>query len=130
MTIFGYENGKLTKIDETTILAKDYKGTLSSADIHVSPDGEFLYATNRGDANTISIFKILKNGKLESKGQTSSLGKGPRNFAIDPTGKFLLVAHQYTNDVVIFKIDNTTGMLAATGQKIELCSPVCLVFKK
>jgi 6-phosphogluconolactonase len=127
---FGYANGKLTKIDETTILSKDYTGTFSSADIHISPNGEFLYATNRGDANTISIFKILKNGKLESKGQTSSLGKGPRNFVIDPTGKFLLVAHQYTNDIVIFKIDKTTGMLTDTGQKTELCSPVCLIFGK
>ena len=109
LTVFSYSNGILKKIEETTILAKDFKGTFSSADIHISPDGKFLYATNRGEANTISIFKILKNGKLVSKGQTSTLGKGPRNFAIDPTGKFLLVAHQYTNDVVIFKRNRTTG---------------------
>ena len=130
LTVFSYSNGLLKKIDETTILAKDFKGTLSSADIHISPDGKFLYATNRGEANTISTFKILKNGKLLSKGQTSTLGKGPRNFAIDPTGKFLLVAHQYTNDVVIFKRNVTTGVLTDTGKRIALCSPVCLVFTK
>lgn len=130
LTTFSYANGKLTKIDETTILAADYKGTFSSADIHISPDGNYLYATNRGDANTISIFKILKNGKLEAKGVRSTLGKGPRNFVIDPTGKYLLVAHQYTNDVVIFKIDTATGQLTDTGKRIELCSPVCLVFGK
>ncbi|TDE06975.1 lactonase family protein [Flavobacterium sandaracinum] len=130
LTVFSYSNGILTKIDETTILAKDFKGTFSSADIHISPDGKFLYASNRGEANSITIFKILKNGKLLLKGQTSTLGIGPRNFAIDPTGNFLLVAHQYTNDVVIFKRNKTTGALTDTGKKIALCSPVCLVFTK
>ena len=120
----------LKKIEETTILENDFKGTFSSADIHISPDGKFLYASNRGEANTITIFKIIKNGKLQMKGQTSTLGKGPRNFAIDPTGNFLLVAHQFTNDVVIFKRNKTTGMLLNTGKKITLCSPVCLVFTK
>ncbi|MFV5698015.1 lactonase family protein [Flavobacterium sp. ZT3R17] len=130
LTVFSYSNGLLKKIEETTILAKNFKGTFGSADIHISPDGKFLYATNRGEANTISIFKILKNGKLLSKGQTSTLGKGPRNFVIDPTGKFLLVGHQYTNDVVIFKRNVTTGTLTDTGKRIALCSPVCLVFTK
>ncbi|PWA09328.1 lactonase family protein [Flavobacterium laiguense] len=128
LTTFSYADGKLTKINETTILAKDYKGNFGSADIHISPNGKFLYASNRGDANTISIFKVSKNGKLQSKGQTSTLGKGPRNFVIDPTGKFLLVAHQYTNDIVVFKIHKRKGTLTDTGKKIDLCSPVCLVF--
>ena len=130
LTTFNYSNGKLKKIGETTILAKDFKGTFSSADIHISPDEKFLYASNRGEANTISIFKIKKNGKLESLGQTSTLGKGPRNFVIDPMGNFLLVAHQYSNDVVVFKRDKTTGKLTDTGKRIQLCSPVCLVFTK
>ena len=130
ITVFSYSNGILAKIDETSILAKDFKGTFSSADIHISPDGKFLYASNRGEANNITIFKILKNGKLQLKGQNSTLGKGPRNFAIDPSGNFLLVAHQYTNDVVIFKRNKKTGLLADTGKKIALCSPVCLVFTK
>lgn len=128
LTVFKYANGKLKKIDEATVVAKDFKGKNGAADIHISPDGKFLYASNRGTANDISIFKILKNGKLEPKGQTSTLGKGPRNFAIDPSGNFLLVAHQYTNDVVIFKRNKTTGALTATGKKIELCAPVCLAF--
>ncbi|MFA9191348.1 lactonase family protein [Flavobacterium sp. FZUC8N2.13] len=130
LTTFNYSDGKLKKIDETTILAKGFTGTFSSADIHISPDGKFLYASNRGEANTISIFKVKKNGKLESLGQTSTLGQGPRNFAIDPSGNFLLVAHQYSNNVVIFKRDKTTGELTDTGKRIELCSPVCVVFTK
>lgn len=127
---FKYANGSLKKLQQTTVLDKDFKGPFTAADIHVSPDGKFLYASNRGEANTISIFKILKSGLLESIGQTSCLGKGPRNFVIDPTGNFLLVGNQYTNEVVIFKRNLNSGLLADTGKRIALCAPVCLVFTK
>ncbi len=130
ITSFSYADGILAKVSETSVVASDFKGDIGAADIHISPDGKFLYATNRGTANDISAFKILKNGKLELVQRTSTLGKGPRNFNIDPTGNFLLVGHQYTNDIVIFKIDKKSGMLSSTGKKIALCSPVCLVFTK
>jgi 6-phosphogluconolactonase len=130
ITSFSYANGTLEKVSETTVVATGFKGDIGAADIHISPDGKFLYATNRGTANDISAFKILKKGKLEFVQKTSTLGKGPRNFNIDPTGNFLLVGHQYTNEIVIFKRDKATGMLTSTGKKIELCSPVCLVFTK
>ncbi len=130
VTVFAYAKGKLVKIQETTILAPDYKGAVGSADIHISPDGLFLYATNRGEANTITIFKILKNGSLERTEIASALGKGPRNFVIDPSGKYLLIANQYTNEIVIFKRDKTSGSLADTGKRITLCAPVCLIFTK
>lgn len=126
---FKYQNGNLKFIQETSIVANDFKGKSSAADIHVSADGKFLYATNRGDANTITCFEIKKNGKLKFKQTLSTLGKGPRNFTIDPSGNYVLVAHQYTNNVVIFKVDKQTGMLTDTGNRIELCSPVCLVFE-
>lgn len=127
---FNFNDGILKKSGETTVVAPDFKGKIGAADIHISPDGKFLYATNRGEANTISIFKVLENEKLEYVGQTRTLGNGPRNFSIDPTGNFLLVANQYTNNIVIFKIDTTTGMLSDTGKRINLCAPVCLVFSK
>lgn len=130
MTSFSYDDGILKKVSETTVVAADFKGDIGAADIHISPDGKFLYATNRGTANDISAFKILKNGKLKFVQSTSTLGKGPRNFNIDPTGNFLLVGHQYTNTIVIFKRDKKSGMLTDSGKKIELCSPVCLVFTK
>ena len=128
LSVFSFANGQLHKIQETTILAKDFKGNFTGADIHISPDGKFLYASNRGEANTISIFKILKNGQLQTQSVVSSLGKGPRNFVIDPTGKFLLVAHQYSNEVVVFKRDTVSGAITDSGKRLELCSPVCMVF--
>ncbi|MDR6967358.1 6-phosphogluconolactonase [Flavobacterium arsenatis] len=128
ITVFAYQNGQLLKLEEAQIVEDDFKGEIGSADIHISPDGKFLYATNRGDANDITTFEIQPNGKLNFKYFIKTGGKGPRNFAIDPSGNFLLVAHQYTNDIIIFKRDIKNGKLTNIGKKIELCSPVCLVF--
>lgn len=128
LTVFQYKKGILKKIQETQVVASDFKGQISAADIHVTPNGKFVYATNRGTANTISCFEIQKNGFLKLVETQSTLGQGPRNFTIDPTGKFLLVAHQYSNEVVIFNIDADTGKLTDSGKRIQLCAPVCLVF--
>lgn len=128
LTAYKYAQGKLKKTQVTSIISKGFKGKFTAAAIATSNDGKFLYATNRGEANTITTFEITKNGKLKSKGETSTLGEGPRSFVIDPSGNYLLVAHQYSNNVVIFKRDRTTGTLSDTGKRIELCAPVCLVF--
>lgn len=130
LTVFSCENAKLRRIQETTVVSEDFPGKTGAADIHISPDGKFLYATNRGDANTISVFSIDSKGKLTLRKTMSSGGKNPRNFAIDPSGNYLLAAHQDSNDIVIFKRDQTTGLLTETGKKIEVCAPVCLVFSE
>jgi len=128
ITVFSYSNEELIKLEEAQVIEDDFKGEISAADIHISPDGKYLYATNRGSVNDITIFEIMRNGKLNYKTNLKTQGKGPRNFVIDPSGNFLLVAHQYTDDVVIFKIDKMTGKLTDTGKRITLCAPVCLVF--
>ena len=89
-----------------------------------------MYESNRGDANTINLFAIGSNGMLTFIESMSTLGKGPRNFSIDPSGNFLLVAHQYTNDVVIFNRNKATGKLSDSGKRINVGTPVCLVFSK
>ncbi|GGI22261.1 lactonase family protein [Pedobacter mendelii] len=130
ITGYFYANGSLNKIQEIGTTPKEFEGRIDGADIHVSADGKFLYETNRGDANTISVFSILSTGILRFVETVSTLGKGPRNFSIDPSGKFLLVANQYTNDVVIFKRNKLTGKLTDSGKKIEVAAPVNLVFTK
>ncbi len=107
----------------------DYTGTIGSADIHVSPDGKFLYASNRGDANNIAIFSIATNGRLSVKGFQSTRGKTPRNFTIDPTGSYLLVANQNTNNIVVFKRNKKTGLLTEVSQ-VVIHNPVCLKLVK
>lgn len=128
ITAFDYKNGQLIEKQEITMLAPDFKGKVGAADIHISPDGKFLYGSNRGDANEIVIFAVNKNGKLNFVGRQPTQGKVPRNFAIDPSGNFLLVANQNSNEIVMFKRDKKTGLLTPTGGKIQVSKPVCLKF--
>ncbi|CAI2767500.1 lactonase family protein [Flavobacterium collinsii] len=131
LTTFSFDkNGNLKVVAETSILPKGFKGGTGAAAIKVSPDGAFLYVTDRVDSNSIAVYKIQKEGGIELVDQISTLGKGPRDFAIDPTGNYLLVGHQYTNDIIVFKRDIATGKLTDTGKRIGLCSPVGLVFTK
>ncbi|MEO5639895.1 MAG: lactonase family protein [Chitinophagaceae bacterium] len=124
---YKYDNGKLSHLQTIGAAAPGFTGFMGSADIHTSADGKFLYCSNRGDANTITIFKINPvNGKLTVAGYQSTLGKAPRNFSIDPSGNYLLVANQDTDAIIIFKRNKTTGLLTDTGKKIEVGNPVCL----
>lgn len=126
--VFDYKDGKLTPKQSITMLADGFKGSVGAADIHVSPDGKFLYGSNRGDANEIVIYAIDKNGKLTYTSRQSVLGKTPRNFVIDPSGNFLLAANQNTDEIIVFKRDQKTGLLTDTGKKISVSMPVCLKF--
>lgn len=127
VSAFTVENGKLDsfqRIFSYSKLQEDY----NSADIHISPDGLFLYASNRWDReNTLSIFSIDQiNGTLKLIGHQSTFGDNPRNFAMDPTGNFLLVANQVSSNLVVFKRDLKTGLLAKTATEITLKNPTCL----
>jgi 6-phosphogluconolactonase len=130
VTAYDYKDGKLTEKQIITMLTPDFKGAVGAADIHVSPDGKFLYTSNRGDVNELVIYAIGKDGKLTFTGRQSTLGKTPRNFAIDPTGNFLLAANQFSDEVVVFKRDLKTGQLTPTGKNIKVGRPVCLKFLK
>lgn len=124
---YKYRKGKLDQVQLISAIKEGFKGAIGSADIHVSPDGKFLYVSNRGDENDIAIFAIDKStGKLTLKGHQSVLGRNPRNFSIDPTGQFLLAANQSSNEIIIFKRDQETGLLTDSGKKITLDKPVCL----
>lgn len=124
---FTYKNGKLKQIQRISSMPAADTGFAGSADIHVSPDGKFLYASNRANSNTIAIFKIdQNNGTLKLAGHQSTLGKTPRNFNFDPTGNFLLVANQNSDEIVVFKIDKGTGLLTDTKQRIKVGNPVCI----
>ena len=130
VTTFEYKKGVLTSIQNVSMRSPGFSGNVGAADIHVSPDGKFVYASNRGDANDIAIYSVAKKGGLAYLGSQSTLGKTPRNFAIDPTGNFLLAANQNTNDIVIFRRDKKTGKLTDTGKRISIDKPVCLKFVK
>jgi 6-phosphogluconolactonase len=130
LTVFSYANGTIQKLQETQISDENFAGKNGAADIRISADGKYLYATNRGSANEITCFKMGSDGRLEFRQRISTLGKGPRNFVIDPTGNFVLIAHQDSNDIMVFSVDKQTGKLTYTGKRTELCAPVCLVFSE
>lgn len=128
LTTLDYTNDKLTSVQELNVTPNLLGGKHGGADIHFSNDGKFLYATNRGDANTISVFRVHANGMLSMVQQISTQGSGPRNFTMGPNDAFVLVANQNTNNIAIFRRDKTTGFLTYTSRKIELCQPVFLAF--
>lgn len=131
VTTFGVERseGKLKELQTLPSLPREPTAADSGADIHVSPNGRFLYCSNRGH-DSIAAFKIDREGMLTFIAHESTQGKTPRNFAIDPTGTFLLVANQRSDNIVTFRIDSQTGRLSPTGQIAEVPSPVCLKFTK
>jgi 6-phosphogluconolactonase len=130
LTAFAYDKAKgaLTELQTVSTLPPDFSGTNYCADIHVHPSGRFVYGSNRGHDSVVAFAIEQNSGKLNLIAHESTRGKWPRNFAIDPTGAFLLAANQNTDNVAAFRIDQQTGKLTATGQTIEIPTPVCLKF--
>lgn len=124
ITVFDYNNGKL--VASQVVDADPYDGR-GSADIHLSPDGKFLYASNRLKGDGIAIFSVnTENGQLTDVGYQST-GIHPRHFNITPNGKYLLVACRDTNEIEVYQRDSNSGLLTPTGEKIHIPSPVCVL---
>jgi len=124
-------SGKLNPVQTISTLPKDFKGDIEDAEIEVHPSGKFLYASNRGDGNSIAEFAIdSAKGTLTQVEISSTQGKTPRSFEIDPTGTLLFAANAASNNIVIFRIDQATGKLMPTGKVLDVPSPVCVKFVK
>lgn len=130
VTAFDYDpaRGALRAFQTESLLPADFHGESTGADIHLRPDGRFLYASNRGH-DSIVVFSVDGlTGRLSLVQHTPSGGQIPRNFAIDPSGAYLLAAHQRSGGIVTFRIDAVTGRLAANGSVLGLPNPVCVHF--
>jgi 6-phosphogluconolactonase len=126
---YDYDSGKLKEKQTITLLRDGFTGQTAGAAIHISPDGNFLYASNRLETNEISVYSInQETGELAFVQRESSFGKNPRDFAIDPTGNYMLVANQGSDNIVFYKINKANGKIMRTGQTIEIGNPVCLKF--
>ncbi len=119
--------GVLNPFQTLSTLPADFHGENSGAEIEVHPNGKFVYASNRGH-DTIAVFSIASDGKLTQVQDASVVGKNPRNFKIDPTGRYLFAANQDSNNVVLFRLDPNTGKLTPTGKTVEATKPVCVNF--
>jgi 6-phosphogluconolactonase len=120
------DNGRLDSLQRIAAHPDTARGPFRSADIHVSPDGKYLYVTNRAES-TIAIFSVDKSsGTLHLAGYQSVFGQEPRNFTLDPTGRWLLVANQESKEIVVFRVHRTTGLLTPVDARISVPAPTCL----
>ena len=124
---FDAERGTLSPLDIRSTLPVGWTGTNYPADIHVASNGRALYVSNRGH-NSIAVFSVTGAGALALEQTVSTEGDWPRNFTLDPTGRWLLVANQRSNSVIVFECNPDRGGLTLTKQRIEIPSPVCLRF--
>ncbi|SFJ13495.1 6-phosphogluconolactonase [Paenibacillus sp. UNC496MF] len=130
ITVYGYdaEAGALTVHQTISTLPDGYAGENGTADIHLSPDGKFLYGSNRGH-DSLAVYRVdPANGRLEPVEYAPTLGGHPRNFGLSPDGRFALVANRDGNNVVTFARDAETGKLRPTGSELHVSKPVCVRF--
>ncbi|GGF23710.1 lactonase family protein [Flavobacterium limi] len=130
ISVYKYKNGTLQKIQRINTHSDEIKEGFASSDIHISPDGKFLYASNRGKENNIAIFAIDKKGLLKNVGYQSTLGDHPRIFALDETGKFLIATNVNSGNVIVFQRNPKTGLLKKTGNEIQMENVSCVQIKK
>ncbi|MBM7569331.1 lactonase family protein [Paenibacillus sacheonensis] len=122
------ETSELTLLQSLSTLPEAFEGENTCADIHLTPDGRFLYASNRGH-DSLAAYRVMPDGQLELIDIVPSGGRTPRNFAISPDGGYLLAANQESDRIVVFRIDRETGRLTDTGEAFESVKPVCVVFQ-
>jgi 6-phosphogluconolactonase (cycloisomerase 2 family) len=126
VAVFQYDDGKLATIQYLASDTTPGNGGKGSADIHISPDGRFLYSSNRLKADGIAVFSIHPDNGTLTQVAYQPTGIHPRNFIITPNGKFLLCANRDSNSIQLFEIDKETGLLRDTKKVIERHKPVCL----
>src|SRR5262249_37419449 len=120
--------GRLEQAGRVALDAPELTGARSAAELGMSRDGRFLYASNRG-ANTLHVYAVDEtNGTLRPVQTADCAGQRPWSFAIDPSGRWLLVANQTSNNVAVFEVNQATGKLAATAASISVPKPVAIAF--
>ena len=124
---FDTERGALKALQVMSTLPADFTGYSTTAEIAVSPDGRFVYGSNRGH-DSVTIFAANPEGLLSVVGWQPTQGSSPRFIGLDPAGRFLYAANEQGDTVVTFRVDGSSGKLTPTGQVIKNGSPVTIVF--
>jgi 6-phosphogluconolactonase len=130
VTTFAYDpaRGSLEELQTISAFPEGYQGRGSGAEIQVHPNGKFLYCSIRG-LNNIGVFAIDgQKGTVAPVEHVPTQGNTPRHFTLDPTGAFLFVEHQTSDSIVMFHVEQNTGKLTPTGNKLEVPMPVCVTF--
>lgn len=131
LTVYSYHasDGGMASVQKVSTLPSSFHGKNTAAEVVLHPSGNFLYASNRGDDNSIAVFAVdHAKGTLTLVEFVPTGGKTPRNFAIDPSGQWLIAANQDSNNIVTFRVNSKSGRLAPAGQSIEVNSPTMVDF--
>ncbi len=131
LIVYSYDanNGLLREPKALSLLPAGWEGFNKSAEVVLSADGRFIYASNRG-YDSITVLRVDDDsGTVTLADQYPSGGSFPRHFALDPSGKWLVVANMNSDNLTTFRVDQESGMLVWTGQSVEIPAPVCVVFR-
>jgi 6-phosphogluconolactonase (cycloisomerase 2 family) len=129
VAVFDYQDGRLEQTQMVDLAAGQPISDKAAAALHASADGKFLYVSNRGTANQLLVFAIdPATGHLRELQRRAVEGDHPREFSLDPSGKFLLIANQKSNQIVVVERDAKTGLLGKTVQKLPMDAPSDLKF--
>lgn len=128
--VFSYDrnDGSFLPLQTISTLPPGISGSFCSA-IRFTPDGRLLMASNRGH-DSITVFQVLQDGQLQVIAHNPTLGQTPRDFNITPNGKFVIVGNQDSNELRVFSLNAVTGLFSFTGCRLEIPSPVCVVFSQ
>src|SRR5690625_3374241 len=127
---YNEEDGSFTEKQYISALPEDFEGTNDASAIHISSDGKFVYAGNRGH-NSIAVFRVdEESGELTLIENTPTGGDWPRDFVLDPSEKFIVAANQHTGNLVLFSRDQQTGKLTQLDSEVDVPETVCVKFLK
>ncbi|SHM87317.1 6-phosphogluconolactonase, cycloisomerase 2 family [Pseudomonas asturiensis] len=129
VVVFDYRDGVFKQTQIVDMKNKGVEQKNGGGALHTSPDGRFLYVTNRGEANQVVVFRIdPSSGRLEEIQRRAVEGAEPREFSFDPSGMFMLFANQKSNQIVTVRRDVKTGLIGDTVQKVDVDAPSYLHF--
>jgi 6-phosphogluconolactonase len=127
---YSQESGTIREINTLSTLSENHTGSNYSAAVRVHPSGKFVYASNRGDVNSIAVFGIMDDGSVELIQVQPEIPAWPRDFNIDPSGKFLLVAGLRSHEIEVFNIEEKTGKITPSGEGIDIIAPGNITFRQ
>ncbi|MEN8230375.1 MAG: lactonase family protein [Bacteroidota bacterium] len=122
------QNGTLTKLNVVSTVEEPYEGKRYPAAIRIHPDGNFVYASTRGDVNSIAVFQVDEEGEFYRIQVVEDIPAWPRDFNIDPSGQYLLAAGERSDHIRLYQIDKNSGKLSSTNSTVNLPSPGCILY--
>jgi 6-phosphogluconolactonase len=123
--VYVYEGGEISHLETHSLVSDGFTGDVGAAEVRISPDGNYLYASNRGEAHTLTVFEVNnKDGRLTQIQHISSQGEAPRNFFITPDGKFLVCGNQNSDEIRVFDRNQEDGTISPSQISFSVSKPV------